>query len=239
MFKSANRMTIGDNVLNQFIDLLSSGVYKPEEKLPTEMEMCEALQVSRPVLREVLSALRYMGYLESVQGGGTYICKMPLNATMSDIKLRLALEKTQLMELWELRYILEVQVAGLAAERATDEEIAEIWAAFEKYENNVKEGGNNAATIHSTQNFHNMIAKAAHNDMLMDMLESIANLLSLSREKSIQVKGSSIRAAGYHRKIAQAIADRDARRVKAAMREHLLDVKRDLIAYLVQRGRQR
>lgn len=232
MLKSISRSTVGDDVLNQFIDLLGSGAYKPGEKLPTEAEMCETLKVSRPVLREVIHALRYMGYLEAVQGGGTYICRMPLNSVMSTIKLKLALKKSQLMELWELRYLLEVQVAGLAAERATDGEIADIWAAFQKFETNVEKGDDNAAIIESTQSFHNIIAKAVHNDMLMDMLESISNLLSLSRETSIQIEGSSLRAVRYHRRIAQAIADRDVEQAEACMRDHLLDVKRDLMAYL-------
>jgi len=232
LFKQANRASMGDHVWEQFVQLLNSGQYKLGEKLPPEAVMCEELQVSRPVLREVLRTLRYLGYLETVQGGGTYIAKMPLNSTLSEIKLRLALESTQLMEVWELRYIIEVAVAGLAAERATDTEIENIQQAAEHYEKSVLDGTNPNETIESTQKFHNEIARAAHNAVLMDVLEDISNLLTQSRESSIQVEGSSERATSHHRRIANAISDHNVPGAKEAMREHLLDVQRDLLSYI-------
>lgn len=230
-FQSTSRTTMGSEVFDQFIRLLSSGVYKPGEKLPTEMDMCEQLQVSRPVLREVIRALCYMGYLTSVQGSGIYVCE-PFDPTISGIKVKLALERVQLMDVWELRYILEVEMAGIAAERATDEEIADIWSAFGIYEQDVKQGNSEAMTITATQNFHSAVAEASHNEVLCDMLESISSLLSMSREVSIKVEGSSDRAVEFHRRIAQAIADRDSERAKSEMRKHLLDVKNDLVISL-------
>ena len=231
LFKTTARSTMGDEVFSQFVDLLSSGVYKPGEKLPTEMEMCEELKVSSPVLREVIRALRYMGYLESVQGGGIYVCN-PIKPALSEIKMKLAFEKTQLMSVWELRYVLETAMAGMAANRATDDEIADIWEAYTKYEENVKSEDNDSETISATQDFHSSVARAVHNDVLMHMLENVSNLLSMSRMVSIQVEGSSERAMDFHKRIALAIGDRNARRAKEVMKEHLLDVKSDLLISL-------
>jgi GntR family transcriptional repressor for pyruvate dehydrogenase complex len=232
LFKQVNRVTIGDNVLDQFVESLNSGIYKLGEKLPPETEMCEQFRVSRPVLREVLRTLRFLGFLETVQGGGTYISKAPLNPMLSEIKLKLALEDAQIMEVWELRYIIEVEIAGLAAARATEEEIENIQKASDLYENHVFAGSSDEETISSTQNFHNEIARAAHNAVLMSVLAGVSNLLTQSREYSIQVEGSSERASTHHRRIANAIADHNVSGAKEAMRQHLIDVQNDLLSYM-------
>lgn len=236
MFKTVNRTTMGDEVLEQFIEMLGSGRYKPGDRLPAEKAMCEELSVSRPVLREVIRALRYMGYLEAVQGGGTYVCNKPFSDAYSKIKVRLALSNTHLMQLWEIRNVLEVEAAGLAAERATEAEILEIHKAFEAYKNNIDNENSNARTVQLSFRFHSLIAEATHNEMLVDMLGSIADMLTRAREKSIQVEGSNTRAVNYHRQLSEAIASRNVKRAKSAMKSHLLDVKCDLIAYLEQKG---
>jgi Transcriptional regulators len=231
IFQSTSRSTMGDEVFEQFVRLLSSGEFKPGEKLPTEAEMCDQLQVSRPVLREVMRALRYMGYLESVQGGGTYISN-PLKPVMSDLKMKLAFEQVQLLEIWELRYVLEVAIAGMAAERATEEETERIWNAYLSYESNADSDIDPDQIIASTQSFHNTVAEAVHNSVLMGTLENVSGLLRKSRIASIQVEGSSARAAHFHKGIAEAIVKKDVEQAQEAMREHLLDVKKDLLAYL-------
>jgi GntR family transcriptional repressor for pyruvate dehydrogenase complex len=230
------RITMGEMVLQRLIDLLQSGNYKSGEKLPTEMALSKQLNVSRPVLRQAINTLRHLGYLESVQGGGTYISKTPFTAAISNIKLKLALESTQLLDISELRYILEVEVAGLAAERATDNETAAINNAMKIYKENVENGSSNSKTIEATKNFHALIAKATHNSTIIFLMDSIAGLLTLSREKTIQVKGSSNRAAKYHKRIAEAIAEHNAEKARMVMREHMLDVRRDLAAYLKNSG---
>lgn len=234
MFKQTKRVTMGDDILAQFIDLLSSGKYKPMEKLPPERKLCEILGVSRPVLREVIRALNYLGYLESVQGGGTYISEKFLNAPISAVKMCLALEKSKLMEIWELRYILEVESAGLAAERATTANMDAIRDAFFEYERAVAESDIGSRLVESTKAFHNAIAASVNNKTLMEFLESISDLLSLSREKTMQVKGSSERAVKYHRALMDAICSRDSEKAKQIMREHLLDVKQDIELYLAE-----
>lgn len=193
--------------------------------------MCEQLQVSRPVLREVIRALCYMGYLTSVQGGGIYVCE-PTGPFVTNLRLQLALERIELMEIWELRYVLEVAIAGMAAERATEDEINDIWNACHIYEQQVVAGDDEDRTIDATQEFHNVIAKAAHNEVMMSMLANVSDMLVMSRKVSIRVPGSSIRAMNFHTKISQAVSDRDVELVKSIMAEHLMDVKSDLMISL-------
>jgi GntR family transcriptional repressor for pyruvate dehydrogenase complex len=100
------------------------------------------------------------------------------------------------------------------------------------YVQNVEEKSDESLIIAASQRFHNSIARAAHNEVLLDVLESVSNLLSMSRETTIKVEGSNDRAVEFHTRIAEAIADRDPKRAKTAMEEHLLDVKNDLLISL-------
>jgi DNA-binding FadR family transcriptional regulator len=96
----------------------------------------------------------------------------------------------------------------------------------------VEQGVEESLVIVSSQNFHNMVAKAAHNRVLLDVLENVSNLLSMSREVSMKVENSTHRAAQYHKRIARAIAERDVPQAKSEMEKHLLDVKNDLLISL-------
>lgn len=231
MFKQVDRVSLGDSVWEQFVDKLNSGFFKFGEKLPSESEMCAQFQVSRPVLREVLRTLRYMGYIESVQGGGNYISRMPLSSTFSTIKLQLAMEQSVVIKVWELRYIIEVETAGLAAERATDEEVAEIRAALHGYSEQVAEGGPRELLSDAGEKFHEAIVRAAHNEILTDTLDGLSGLLGMSRDFSNQIEGSTERAADGHLHILERIADHDSEGARLAMKEHLLKTREDLQEY--------
>ncbi len=231
MFKQVDRASLGDSVWEQFVDKLNSGYFKFGEKLPSENEMCKQLQVSRPVLREVLRTLRYMGYIESVQGGGNYISRMPLSSTFSTIKLKLAMEQSVVIKIWELRYIIEVETAGLAAERATDAEIAEIEAALQNYGEQVANGASRESLSEAGEKFHEAITKAAHNEILTDTLDGLSGLLDMTRDFSNQIEGSTGRAVTGHLRILQTIAEHDSEGARLAMKEHLLKTREDLQEY--------
>ncbi|NLI52728.1 MAG: FadR family transcriptional regulator [Clostridiales bacterium] len=237
MFELVTPITLGDRVLSQFVELINNGTFKLGEKLPGERDLYAQLGVSRPVLREVLSALRYMGYIESVQGDGTYICKRPLGPAMTQLSLQAMIEETQLFEIWEIRYLIEPEVVGLAAQRATDEDISLIREKFHLFEKNVQENIDHQAIIESTKAFHNAVAMAAHNEALAFLLESITNMMPETRERTIQVQGSSERAVAYHRSIMEEIAARNPEAAKKNMQKHLVDVKSDLEAYMASKKR--
>lgn len=231
-FVKVDQVSLGDIVLSQFFDLIQTGVYKAGDRLPCERDLCAALNVSRPVLREVLSVLRHLGYIETVQGGGTYVSNQPLSPAVNSIRFNLATEQVKAFEVWEVRNVLEVEIAGYAAERAGDIEMNGIKEAFERYESLVLEHADQKLINQASCQFHNSIALAAHNDTLSYLLDSVASMLSESREKTGRVKGSNERSLKEHRAIYEAIQKRNKKEARDVMRKHMGSVKSDLVEYL-------
>ena len=232
MFEPVKQVILQEKVLQQFIDLIRNNALKPGDKLPGERELCIQMQISRPVLREAMSTLRYLGYLESVHGSGTYVNKNLLDPTITALKLYLYCETAQILDIWEARYIIETQSAGLAAERATEDDCANIARALAYYQECAENMGNPEALVLSSSEFHNSIMEAAHNNTLVFLIKNVSNLLKRSREHTVQVDSSTERALEFHRRIAEAVLAHDIEKAKSAMSEHLIDVRNDLEAYV-------
>lgn len=231
-FTKVEQVSLGDVVLKQFMDLIDSGTYKAGDRLPCERDLCLALNVSRPVLREVLSVLRHLGILETIQGGGTFVRNQPLLPAVNSIRFALAVEKAKALEIWEVRNTLETELAGFAAERGGDVELQCVREAFERYENLVKEGATQDLINEASCKFHNAIANAAHNDTMSYLLDGVSSLLTESREMTGRVEGSNERSVSEHRAITIAICNRDVQEAKRCMVAHMQSVRKDLNIYL-------
>ncbi len=231
-FSKVAQVSLGDAVLEQFFDLIRNGVYKAGDKLPCERDLCTILNVSRPVLREVLSVLRHLGYIETVQGGGTYISNQPLTPAVKSIKMSFEMEHIKALEVWEVRNLLETELAGLAAERAGEIGIKSVNDAFETYSKLVKSGAPQEQINLASYQFHDAIRTVANNGTMSYLLNAVSSLLSESRERTGRVKGSNERSEKEHRAIAEAITARDPEAARQAMRVHMQSVRDDLVAYL-------
>lgn len=226
------QVSLGDAVLNQFLEMIRSGVYKVGDKLPSERDLCQKLDVSRSVLREVLSVLRHLGYIETIQGGGNYISNHPLAPSVSTLRLNVEAEQMRTLEVWETRNILETEMAALAAQRAGEIEIKNICQKYEEYKKLVQDHMSQDAINRASARFHEAISAAAHNDTLNYLLKAVANMLSESRNKTGRIEGSNERSVKEHGEITQAIAARDEKEARCAMARHLQSVKADLERFL-------
>ena len=102
---------IYEEIVEQIKELFAQGDLKPGDKLLSEREFAERLQVSRASVREALSALEAMGLIEIKPGEGTFIRQMGVSSIIEPLALLLLMEKDQVFELFELRKILEVEAA--------------------------------------------------------------------------------------------------------------------------------
>lgn len=125
---------IYEEIVEQIKELFAQGDLKPGDKLLSEREFAERLQVSRASVREALSALEAMGLIEIKPGEGTFIRQMGVSSIIEPLALLLLMEKDQVFELFELRKILEVEAAGLAALRATSEDVERMFEVIKKME---------------------------------------------------------------------------------------------------------
>jgi GntR family transcriptional repressor for pyruvate dehydrogenase complex len=169
-FKTIQRSSTPEIIINEIIQYVRSGELKPGDKLPTEREMSLMFGVGRSSIREAVKGLVLSGYLESAQGKGTFVKKdIPLtDVTLSDLQNALTAER--IVELMELREILECNAAKLAAQRANAEDIQRIHEALEQMQAcqaDIKK------FYDPDFDFHMAVAEAAHNEMICEMMRLI------------------------------------------------------------------
>jgi len=227
-FKPIKTRRIYEEIVNQIKELISQGELKPGDKLLSERELAEMLNVSRTSVREALSALELMGLVEIKPGEGTFIKKSQPSGIIEPLAMALLLEKEDIEDLFELRKILEGEAAALAAARAQKEELERIEKILAEMEEEIK---NNKLAEESDLAFHYSIAEAAHNTFLFRLMATIADslreVLSLAHRKFYS-RGRIANLIQDHRSIVEAIAARDAPLARERMLKHLSQVEQNL-----------
>ncbi len=199
--------------------VLDSGI-KPGEKLPSERELCELLGVSRTVVREAVRSLTVKGLLEVRRGGGT-IVRAPNPALVSEMMtmmLRSGGSGVSFTHVQEVRRLLEVELAGLAAERRTDEDLEHMAAQLDAMQTYEREPRRWAEADVA---FHAAIAEATHNPLYPVLLSSIADMLIEVRLTGINLPDTPPRAYRHHSTIYERIKARDRIGARKAMQDHL------------------
>lgn len=209
---------IADQILESIIDDQVS----PGDRLPSERELAQRLQVSRPVIREAIRALGVRGVVSVRPGSGTYIRQFTSRDVSSpiDLLLRLRREQDSFDDLHEVRQALEVAISGLAAERATSANMEAIEAAIQGMENAAESAD---AFIHSDLAFHEALAEATQNQLFLLLLAPITDLLHDFRLVAFHHDPEESLQGGvkHHRRILDRIREHDADGARQAMQDHL------------------
>lgn len=227
---SAQKLTLTQSVIDQILAQIKNGSIKEGDTLPSERQLTVMFNVSRSCIREALQALATLGYIDVRSGRRSILKSASINTVVDYAALTVLVEKESLEELFEVRQIFEVEVAGLACLRATTEDLNYIERMLKQYEIAALE---QKQTSELDLAFHQALAKAAHNAVMLKMLSSIKHQLRTSRERSEDVAhGGNVRSIEYHKHIFECIKQRDADRARAAMRQHLEDVEERTLANL-------
>ena len=140
MFKPVKKVRVYEEIVSKIKNMISQGKLKSGDQLPTERELSEVFKVSRSSVREALRTLESQNFLESRQGDGTYIARQPVETLVQPLASAILTEKDALSELFEMRHLIEPQLAFLAAERATSEEIVEMEKILSIQEEQITKG---------------------------------------------------------------------------------------------------
>jgi GntR family transcriptional regulator, transcriptional repressor for pyruvate dehydrogenase complex len=195
---------------------------KPGDKLPSERELAELLQVSRSSIRDAIRSLELVGLVEPRQGTGTMVRELSGGAKISPFANALERKREQVTELLDFRKMLEPPLAARAATHASVEEISEMEDILKRQEEKQNQG---EAAIAEDAEFHYSIALASGNSVVLKVIDTLMDLLRDTRERSLQVEGRSQKSLAGHRRILGAIKRHDAEAAKAAMRRHIEDVE--------------
>jgi GntR family transcriptional repressor for pyruvate dehydrogenase complex len=222
---------IYEEIVEQIRNLVTRGELKPGDRLPPERDLVERLKVSRASIREALSALEMMGLLEVRSGEGTYIRKLGSESVIAPLAWMLTMEKGTVLELLEVRKILEVQAIVLATERADEADFKEFAEALEDMRNDLKHsemGGEEA-----DHRFHYAITRAAKNKILIRLMDTISDLmqhmLKTSRSKLYEGKYTPALLLQEHIGIYEAIKAKDSSKARELMLIHLTGVEEEIL----------
>ena len=205
--------------------LIDRGSLRPGDRLPAERDLASRIGVSRPTVRAGLHALAAMGVVRSRHGSGTFIPAGPPALAPEPLSFLAALHRFSRDEMYEARRVLEVGAAGLAAERATPEQIAALADAVTSLFALMNDP--QAFLVHDVD-FHRAVASISGNPILAALIEMVSALYYEHRRTTAErAANRDLRAAAEaHRRIYQAIRARDAAAARAAMHDHLVEASR-------------
>src|SRR5277367_3501150 len=198
--------------------LIASGELRPGDRLPPERELARELKISRSSLRAGIGFLAAMGVLKSRHGAGTFVSTGPPALDSSSLSVLGALHGFLPWQMFEARLVLESNVAALAAERATDEHIAEL--AEEVAEMYAALTDPQEYLIHDVR-FHRTIARASGNPILGALMETITANLYDTRLATAHHSQNLKESAEHHREIFRAIRSHNPAQARVTMEQHL------------------
>lgn len=211
MFKNVEENDkIYKKVMDQIVELILSGKLKKGDKLPPERQLAEELSVGRPTLKQALSALEALGIINSRHGGGNYITFDTSNV-FNPLVLKFYLNEGKQFDILEFRYILEIQMARLAALKSSSEQIEALSVIIEKMKNVTCLD----ERLDLNSQFHLEIAKISGNALIFSIYDSIVDLVI---KQTLLTDGVEFYES--HRKIFEAIKNKDPEKASLYMSQH-------------------
>ncbi len=216
---------LSDKVAEAMLQTILERGLRPGSPLPSERELGEQYGVSRTVVREAVRALGARGVVDAHAGRGLTVAAVGPDDVSTSMRLYLhGRDAVPYDQIHEVRSLLEIQIAGLAAERSTGEEVAELNALCER----MKALGEDVEMhAHLDVEFHRTLARATHNELYLIVLDSIGDIMLEIRRTTYALPHDASKAYDYHRRIADKVKARDAGGAREAMRRHLSEAVRE------------
>lgn len=221
-FESVSRApSLSDKVAELLTEAIVSRKIRPGEKLPSERDLGEKFKVSRTVVREAVRSLAARGLVRVTSGRGVEVNEFSGSGVADSMRLLVrGHEGLSYDKVHEVRTALEVQTAGLAAERATPEAVARLRKLCEDYQESLQKRDYGTASELDFQ-FHRELVRATDNELLLAMLDSIADVLREVRAQSISRPHVGEEGLKAHLRILKCVSSGKPEAAREAMSEHL------------------
>lgn len=213
------------SVLEKLEELIDAGEYAPGGRLPSERELAEKFEVSRPTVREAIIALEALGRVDVKVGSGVYVLEAPNGYGQIDLSITA-------FELTEARALVEGEAAALAATMISDSQLEELARALDEMAAESSDGS--LVSEIADQRFHRIISEATRNAVLMAVIGELWDVRDNSPNvhkayQAICETGAATRQA-EHREIYSALQRRDPVAARTAMHAHFSLMLNKLIA---------
>ena len=226
-YRGISRNTsLSDKVVEQLTEAIVSRQLLPGEKLPSERDLGEKFQVSRTVVREAIRSLAARGLIRVTSGRGVEVNELGSENVVESMRLLVrGREGLDYGKVNEVRTALEVQTAGLAAQRATAEDLAKLASICEEHRRALNAGDMPKVSEMDFQ-FHRELTRACANELLLAMLDSISDVLREVRNQSMNVPHVGEDGLRAHLRILKSVQSGSPSGARKAMAEHLAEAER-------------
>jgi GntR family transcriptional repressor for pyruvate dehydrogenase complex len=229
-----------EHVIETILDSIKKGRYSADDKLPPERTLAAEMGVSRVVLREAIVVLETLGVLDVRTRQGVYVKSPAMENLVESLRFLPFLPTDFVPQLMEMRQIIDVPAARLAAERRSDLELLRIKECLYQLEN-IALADEDAIRRHAHYEFlfHSLLVEAAHNSILARVYEGLVSLMEKNNEvlhrNLVQNLDWAPRVIEHHREITMAIEAKNGSAAAAAMQTHI-DESTDKIMARLDRG---
>ena len=222
IFKKIDEMKAYARIVAQIKDLIEDGSLVHGSRLPSETELARSFGVSRNTVREALLVLEYMGFVKISKGKSTEVMLPSTESVLNKLSCLSVGENSFISDLNETRILLEPQIASLAAQRATDEEIFEMQQCIAEHEKHLMSF---LDIVDNSAKIHELILVSCHNKTLEAIMRPINNYVVSFSRFVLGFKEQPERILADHQAIVREIASRNGPRAAAAMLKHLDSIK--------------
>lgn len=222
-----NKPQLSDLIINQIQDLIIQGKMAAGTRLPNERELASKLGVSRVTLREALKALSITGWIDMRPSDGNYVSKFDPEKMVKPLSYLLYLTKENILDLHEIRSILEIETTGLAVKRCSDEQLQQIGEFVERMEKSVEQDHN--VFMEYDAKFHALVCNAANNPALARLMKFIFQILHEALKSILLLPEGRRKVIEDHSEIYKAFVKRDYQAARNAAKRHLTHVKEFLL----------
>lgn len=212
-----SRSKLAETVAKQLLEEIASKDLRPGTKMPSERELMNALNVGRSTIREAVNGLAMIGVLDIRHGQGAFVANADAGV-LAPRGIAAALSRGVTRDLFEARRLVEIHVAGLAAERRTDSDLQELAECLAEHERAIATGD---PAVEPSVHFHVRIGEAAHSEVLCSFVRSFATLMT-ERGPVLEAKpGFREWEVEQHRSVFEPIRDADPELARRHMAAHL------------------
>ena len=218
--------SLSDTVAEQLTEAIVSRKIRAGERLPSERELGDKFKVSRTVIREAVRSLAARGLVRVTSGRGVEVNEFGSRGVAASMSLLVRGHKgLDYGKVNEVRTAVEVQVAGLAAQRARPEDLERLHELCADHQRSLEEGNLAAASEFDFQ-FHRELTRSSDNELLLAMLDSISEVLREVRAQSIAEPHVGEEGLRAHRRILKCVIARKPQAAREAMAAHLAEAER-------------
>ena len=216
--KAVKKTKLHEQIVIQIQALIDQGRLKHGDQLPPERELATIFKVSRHSVREAIRILEQKKVLKSRPGSGTYIILEDETSVVEFLARAIDKEKHTLGEIFQFRELLEPQIAGLAAQNATEEDLSILQDILERQKNELDDS---TLSKDLDQDFHRALAKATGNSVLLQVIELLDHIFLKSRHEYSQSPHRNRLSIQGHQEIIKAVKMGDPTTAKELMTDHL------------------